>query len=489
MATTSKSKSAAVHAHLSHPVIDSDGHQVEYGPRVRDYVKELAGAEMADRVGPALDGTIASTRWYRQSPDQRREFRTKRSPFWGLPTRNTLDLATALFPKLMYERLDEMGLDFCVLYPSLGLVASHFDDDEVRRATCRAINKYCAEIWGEYRDRIAPVAAIPMNTPQEAVEELEYAVKVLGLRAVLMPSYVKRPVPAITRQHPDAAPYAFWLDTFGIDSDYDYDPVWAKCQELKVVPSFHSHGEGWGSRTSISNYVYNHVGHFASSADAVCKSLFLGGVTRRFPKLRFSFLEGGVGWARTLFADLIGHWEKRNREALANYDPANVNQELLAELSRRYGGKVIAGREYVRGREVVGSHKDDPSDDFASCTIARKEDFRELFLKPFFFGCEADDPGTASAFDTKRNPLSARLNAIYGSDIGHFDVPDMSEVTAEAYEAVEDGCMTEEDFRDFVFVNPIKLWTAVNPDFFKGTVVESAVARHLAQASHERTEP
>ncbi|HZY59098.1 MAG TPA: hypothetical protein VFE56_05005, partial [Candidatus Binataceae bacterium] len=168
MASTSKSKSAAVHAHLSHPVIDSDGHQVEYGPRVRDYVKELAGAEMADRVGPALDGTIASTRWYRQSPEQRREFRTKRSPFWGLPTRNTLDLATALFPKLMYERLDEMGLDFCVLYPSLGLVASHFDDDEVRRATCRAINKYCAEIWGEYRDRIAPVAAIPMNTPQEA---------------------------------------------------------------------------------------------------------------------------------------------------------------------------------------------------------------------------------------------------------------------------------------------------------------------------------
>jgi predicted TIM-barrel fold metal-dependent hydrolase len=199
-----------------------------------------------------------------------------------------------MFPKLMYERLDEMGLDYCVLYPSLGLVSTHFEDEEVRRATCRALNRYCAEIWGEYRDRITPVATVPMNTPQEAIDELDYAVNVLGLKAVLMASYVKRPVPAVARQYPEASRYAFWLDTFGIDSEYDYDPVWAKCEELKVVPSFHSHGEGWGSRTSISNYVYNHVGHFASSADAVCKSLFLGGVTRRFPQMKFSFLEGGL---------------------------------------------------------------------------------------------------------------------------------------------------------------------------------------------------
>ena len=58
------------------------------------------------------------------------------SPFWGFPTKNTLDLATAMFPKLMYERLDEMGLDFCVLYPSLGLVGAHFEDEEIRRASC-----------------------------------------------------------------------------------------------------------------------------------------------------------------------------------------------------------------------------------------------------------------------------------------------------------------------------------------------------------------
>jgi hypothetical protein len=34
--------------------------------------------------------------------------------------------------------------------------------------------------------------------------------------------------------------------------------------------------------------------------------------------------------------------------------------------------------------------------------------------------------------------------------------------------------------RDFVFVNPVRLWTDMNPEFFKGTVVESQVQKLLA---------
>jgi len=122
-------------------------------------------------------------------------------------------------------------------------------------------------------------------------------------------------------------------------------------------------------------------------------------------------------------------------EALANYDPANIDQKLLAEFSRRYGGKGDRGQRICEGWRNRPSTRGGPSDDFASCAIAGKEDFRELFLKPFFFGCEADDPVTASAFDTLRNPLPARINAIYGSDIGHFDVPEMGDITAEAVPA------------------------------------------------------
>jgi hypothetical protein len=40
--------------------------------------------------------------------------------------------------------------------------------------------------------------------------------------------------------------------------------------------------------------------------------------------------------------------------------------------------------------------------------------------------------------------------------------------------------MTKDNFRDFVFTNPANFVTRLNPDYFKGTVVESAVAGLLA---------
>jgi hypothetical protein len=77
--------------------------------------------------------------------------------------------------------------------------------------------------------------------------------------------------------------------------------------------------------------------------------------------------------------------------------------------------------------------------------------------------------------------MGARLNALFSSDIGHFDVPDMTEVVPEAHELVEHGLMTDEDFRDFMFENAVRFWGEVNPDFFKGTVVETAAAEVLAE--------
>ena len=106
--------------------------------------------------------------------------------------------------------------------------------------------------------------------------------------------------------------YAFWLDQFGIDSAYDYDPVWAKAQELGVSIAFHSGFIGMTPYRSISSYVSNHLSMLAEGQQSLAKSLFLGGVTRRFPDMNFAFLEGGVAWAAALYCDIIGHWEKRN---------------------------------------------------------------------------------------------------------------------------------------------------------------------------------
>jgi predicted TIM-barrel fold metal-dependent hydrolase len=478
------SKSAAVRTRLAHPVIDSDGHTVEFEPAVMETLKEVGGAGIVERYKTQrFNGMAASLgnllRWHRLSPQQRRDERATVPPWWALPAKNTLDRATSMLPKLLYERLDDFGLDVTILYPTFGLLAPHLDDEEIRRASCRAFNVYHARIFGDYTDRLIPVAVIPMHTPHEATEELEYAVKTLGMKAVMLAGHVLRPVPSVARNAPDAARYAYWLDNLCLDSEYDYDPVWAKCCELKVAPTFHSGGMGWGSRTSVSTYMYNHIGHFGAAGEALCKAMVFGGVTHRFPQLKCAFLEGGVSWGATLYSDLIARWKKRNGHAVENYNPANLDTEQFLSLCERYGHRDVLDKldqvSSASGVTINTQGAPENRDDFWRCAIEKPEDIRDLFVPHFYFGCEADDPSNATAFNTKANPFGARIKAVFSSDIGHWDVPDMTEVTEEAYELVEQGVISEDDFRQFVFTNPVELWTGLNPDFFKKTVVEQQV--------------
>jgi predicted TIM-barrel fold metal-dependent hydrolase len=471
-----RGSAAALRARLGHPVIDSDGHWVEFGPQVIDYLRQVGGTK-------AVEGFKAKPTefWHLTIPlKERRERRLDQPVWWGLPSRNTLDRATSILPKLLYERLDEIGFDFAVLYPSAGLRVPLIADAELRRAACRAFNMFSAEMFRGYSDRLTPAAVIPMHTPEEAIEELEYAVKTLGLKVAMMASLIRRPI----RSDKPNPRYNEWLDVLGLDSECDYDPVWAKCVELKIAPSFHSVSKGVGTRVSPSNAVYNHIGHFGVAGEAVCKALFLGGVTRRFPELKFAFLEGGAGWACGLYSDLIGHWRKRNPAALEEINPANLDRELIARLFHQYGGESLA-KAAMAPHEWgdLSPRTADPDislDDFAACGIEHPEDIRDLFAPRFYFGCESDDPLNAWAFNRTANPFGAQLGAIFGSDIGHFDVPDMTAVLHEAYELVEHGLIDEENFRDFVFANPVKLWGGVNPDFFKNTAVEKQAAEALA---------
>ncbi len=475
MALAHASKSAAVRARLDHPVIDADGHTVEFEPALQDHLKAIAGPDIIERYRTMLQGSA----WYRLSPEERSDQRVTRPPWWALPSQNTLDRATATLPRLLRERLDDMGVDFSILYPTMGLGLIRLEDDELRQAVCRALNTFHAEIFKDHADRMTPAAAIPTNTPTEALAELDYAVGELGMKSIMINGVIRRPIPAAARAGGAPANLAYWIDPLALDSAYDYDPVWAKCVELKVAPTAHSGGMGWGSRTSVNNYMYNHIGHFAAAGEAFCKAVFMGGVARRFPTLKFAFLECGAGWASNLYSDMVGHWKKRNRQAIQTYSPENLDQSMMRDLFERYGGDMVQDKLDTLDASIarLARNREDPNalDDWAACGIEQVEDIRDVFVNNFYFGCEADDPTNAWAFNSKVNPLGARLQAIFSSDIGHWDVPDMTEVLEEAYELVADEMITEADFRDFVFTNPASLYTGMNPDFFKGTVVESAV--------------
>ena len=100
-----------------------------------------------------------------------------------------------------------------------------------RCALARACNRYGAECYGEYADRLLPVAVVPNYTPDEALVELDYAVSVLGLRPVLFGGLVLRPAPG----H-DGDRAARWVDGLGLDSRVRLRPGLGSVRRARRLP-------------------------------------------------------------------------------------------------------------------------------------------------------------------------------------------------------------------------------------------------------------
>lgn len=455
---------------LGHPVIDGDGHIIESRFVLPDFLKKVGGPELVKK--------------FEKSISNARPLGAK-SLFWGGHTgTHTIDRVTCMLPRLYAQRLDEAGVDFATLYPTYGFRCQVMPDDEVRQASCRALNMMYAEMFKDVGHRMTPAAVIPMHTPDEAIEELEFAVKELGFKAAMTANEVLRPDPEVAKSAPEYATATMHYSPLALDSEYDYDPFWAKCVELGVAPAGHSINYSC-THASPSNYVYNRIGVFATFAHACARALFLGGVTKRYPTLNIGFLEGGVWWAVSLYNDLIEFFEKRNVDSLLDHhDPAKFDVELAQSLYRDFGNEFLTEQRFLDnvsgftndGRKQPGV---DPDfiDDWKALDASSCEDIRDLFIDSFYFGCEADDAMNYTAFNAKANKFGAKLKAMFSSDLGHWDVVDFGDVLDEAYEQTEKGLMTEEDFRDFVFVNPARFVTEMNPNYFKGTVVEDPVAK------------
>ncbi|MDI5982533.1 amidohydrolase family protein [Amycolatopsis magusensis] len=461
---------------ISHPVVDSDGHILELLPLVHEIAQELSDLHSADAMMEPLCRRSARVR--SASVDDRRSSGIWRGSWWGAPAENTIDRATTTLPRLFHRRLDQFGIDFEFVFPTLGLLVFLIEDEDIRRLMARSFNTYYARMFNEVLDRVEPAAVIPMHTPEEAVAELRHAVEVLGLRTVVMTGVVPRRVKG------GGVPGATWVDTVAYGSDYDYDTVWAECERLRVVPTFHGTGMGWGARSSPVNYVYNHLGNFSAANEACCRAIVLGGAAQRFPKLSWSFLEGGVSWAMQLQADLIGHFEKRNQESILQYDPRRVEWPLMSKFYTQYRSEGMPATEDVFASWTP--YLSDPDDgrplldDFADSGLDTTADIARLFQR-FYFGCEPDDRLVPMAFDGRFNCGGIKSKPMFASDIGHWDVPDACQVLPELWDTCTRLDVDEGDFESLTFANVVDCVTRVNPKFFDRTVIGAPARRVSAE--------
>src|SRR6266576_510928 len=206
-------------ASLSHPVIDGDGHWVEFDPVFSERMRRVGGDKAANGWLAALQTTEAALG---MSLAERRRRRVAQPGFWTRQASNTLDRATAMMPRLLYERLDEFGCDFAIIYPTAGLRVPRISDDATRRAVVRAHNIVTADYFRDLSDRMTPAAIIPMHTPEEAIEELEFVTKQLGSKVGMFGSGIRRPLPGAKGVDPEIARFAAHYEQLGLDSDYDY---------------------------------------------------------------------------------------------------------------------------------------------------------------------------------------------------------------------------------------------------------------------------
>src|SRR5256886_13225276 len=214
-----------VRSGLTHPVIDADGHWIEYGPVFVEKVRKAAGDKAADGL----------LRHMRRMPDvlslsiaERRRRGIAMEGYWGRQSTNTRDRATAMMPRMLYDRLDELGIDFGVIYPTAGLGIPRIADDATRRAVIRGFNVVTHEYFKDLGDKLTPAAVIPVHTPDEAIEALTFVTKQLGAKVCMLGSGVRRPIPHAKAAPADLARSDQCFDQLGLDSEHDYDTLCPK---------------------------------------------------------------------------------------------------------------------------------------------------------------------------------------------------------------------------------------------------------------------
>jgi aminocarboxymuconate-semialdehyde decarboxylase len=219
-------------------------------------LEETMGA--AGRFGPELTVADDGRPLFRVGDYKLHAVRYRGSPFMDV------DLRIA--------RMDAAGIDFQVLSPN-PLTYFHFIPAKEAIAFCRRHNQALAALVRRYPDRLAAFAALPMQDPIAARDELIYAVTELGMWG----------------------PYV-GTDTPRTIESPDFDPLYEACVRLDVPLFFHPAPDGIDGppgNKALKGFDLDIVVGFAMQETLAVARLIFGGVLERHPRLDICISHGG----------------------------------------------------------------------------------------------------------------------------------------------------------------------------------------------------
>jgi predicted TIM-barrel fold metal-dependent hydrolase len=265
------------------PTIDADAHIIE-GPAFA--IQALSRWPDKIKVGQASDGTPFMA-------IEGRVFPNKEGPGAGCPPQHGLCTAAgdAYSPTGVIADADREGIDKMVLFPSMVLGVSSFEDTAFAAMFARLYNQFAADFCQKGGGRLFASAVVPLQDVEASIAVLHEAVD-LGLVCVTLPPGVQEK----NLDHPS-------LDRF-------YAAVAETGLPLGVhgAPGVHLPKIGVDRFT---NYIQVHCISFPFDQMTAMTALISGGVFDRHPRLRVAFLEAGATWLPFFLDRLHEHWEKR----------------------------------------------------------------------------------------------------------------------------------------------------------------------------------
>jgi predicted TIM-barrel fold metal-dependent hydrolase len=276
-------------------VIDCDGHVAEPFAMYREYIDP----EFRERVPRRVD--VEGHRWVIVDGQVYPNFVKYGGKPLGLlnasselprPVQRGSIAQGGSDPHIRIKDMDVEGIQVAVLYPSGTPSMCVVPDTRLEAALYRAYHRWLADYCAPYPNRLKGVAVVSIRDLALGIEELQRTAKEPWMVGVL------------------CSPH---MDDLNLDHPSFY-PLWEAAQDLDLPICIHA-GCGrppyaLGTNESSNNLFMMHTMAHPFEQMRAIAAVMGGGVLDKFPKLRFAFLEAGVGWVPWWLDRLAEHAEK-----------------------------------------------------------------------------------------------------------------------------------------------------------------------------------
>ena len=303
----------AIRSRLDHPIIDADGHAIEYLPLVRDILREQAGDD-AVAVMDLVTGGAAATRGLTPGADARRgphphvvvgaPGAQHARPWYRAPARSARGAAAR-------ARHRPRGAVPHLRAGAGGARRRRRSGCRWRARSTRSTPRRSATTARRSRRSASSRCTHPRRRSPSSTTQPESSA---SRRSCSAGRSAVPPRASIRRRARRAGSTRSGSTRCTTTTRCGSAASTSGCRRRSTPRRW----DGRSARRS-SNYVFNHIGMFAIAGEMLALSLFMGGVPQRFPQLRFAFQEGGVAWAAALLRQphrSLGEAQPRRGRAL-----------------------------------------------------------------------------------------------------------------------------------------------------------------------------